>query len=128
MSKQNSLQDLMKIDCVIAVCRWKEAIIGKAGAAAPVLQEQIGFESDKHAHQVMLGVDAYGLSVRGIAHINYEFLDEFRRNVSPLDGIYIHGYKYSMVATWNKVAAMVDNSKSIDIQAVIKELVLVGGG
>lgn len=127
MSKQNTLDDLMQIDCIVAVARWQDAVVGKAGAAAPVLQQQRGFGSDREAHQFMLSADAYGASVKGLAQINYEFREDFRRNVSPLDGIYIHGYKHSMVATWNKVAALVDNSIEIDIQAVIKELVLVGG-
>ena len=85
----------------------------------------MGLESEERARHLMLAAEAYGLSVRGIAQLNYEFREDFRQNISPLDSIYIHGYKYSMLAAWNSVAVLVDNSVKVDIEALPQSLVMV---
>ena len=125
MAEPISLRELIKIDGIVGAVRWKDAVVGKAGAAAPVLQEYVGLESEERARHLMLAAEAYGLSIRGIAQLNYEFREDFRQNISPLDAFYIHGYKYSMFAAWNGVGALIDNAVNVDIEALSRTMVMV---
>ncbi len=125
MSRELTLNDLMKIDGVVAACRWKEAVIGRAVAAKPIVVEFVGFEDEQAARRTMLAVDAIGLGVKGAAQLSYEYREDFRNMVSPVDAFYVHGYKRSVLATLNKVLVMIDNSVQVDIQALPLQLILV---
>lgn len=125
MAQPNTLHDLMKTRGIVGAIRWRDAEVGKAGAAQPVLLEQLGFPSESRARHFMLAAGAYGHCVQAIAQLNVEFREDFRENISPLDAIYIHGYKFSMVASWNRVAALIDNAINVDIQNLTRQIVLV---
>lgn len=125
MAEAITLTDLMDIPGVLGAVRWKEAVVGKAGAATAVLVEHLGFESEDRARQFMCAADAYGLGIKGVAQLNYEFRPDFRQNVSPIDGFYIHGYKVSMLATWNRVGVLLDNATDVDVQGLPRRLVMV---
>lgn len=125
MSRKMALQELMEIDGVVGAARWKESVIGRAVAAKPIVVEFYGFENEQAARRTMLSIDAIGLSVKGTAQLSYEYREDFRNMVSPVDSFYVHGYKRSVLATLNKVLVMLDNSVSVDIQALPLQLILV---
>jgi len=125
MSRELKLKDLMDIDGVIGACRWKEAVIGRAVAAKPIVVEWYGFENEDAARRSMLAVDAIGLGVKGAAQLSYEYRPDFRQLASPVDSFYVHGYKRSVLATLNKVMVLLDNDVKVDIQALPLQLILV---
>ena len=125
MSRELKLEDLMKIDGVIATVRWKEAVIGRAVAAKPIVVEFYGFDDETAARRTMLTVDAIGLGVKGPAQMSYEYRPDFRELVSPVDSFYVHGFKRSVLATFNKVLVLLDNKIKVDIQALPLQLILV---
>jgi len=125
MSRRLELKDLMDIDGVIGAVRWKEAAVGRAVAAKPIVVEFYGFENEEAARRTMLAVDAIGLGVKGTAQLSYEYRPDFRELASPVDSFYVHGYKRSVLATLNKVMVLLDNEVKIDIQALPLQLVLV---
>lgn len=125
MKRELELNDLMKIDGVIGAVRWKEAVVGRAVAAKPIVVEFLGFESEEAARRSMLAVDAIGAGVKGAAQLSYEYRPDFRQLASPVDSFYVHGYKRSVLATLNKVMVLLDNDVKIDIQALPLQLILV---
>lgn len=125
MAQANTLQDLLHLPGIVGAIRWREAEVGRAGAAQPVLVEQVGFSSELRARHFMLAANAYGQCVQAVAQINFEFREDFRENASPLDALYIHGYKLSMIASWNRVAALIDNAVGVEVQKLIRQIVLV---
>lgn len=125
MSRELKLEELMKIDGVIAAVRWKEAVIGRAVAAKPIVVEFFGFDDEVAARRTMLTVDTIGLGVKGPSQMSYEYRPDFRELVSPVDSFYVHGFKRSVLATFNKVLVLLDNTIKVDIQALPLQLILV---
>ena len=125
MAREKKLKELMEIDGVVAVARWKESVIGSAAAAKPIVVEHYGFDNEEAARRTMLTVDTIGLGVKGPAQMSYEYRPDFRALVSPVDSFYVHGFKRSVLATFNKVLVLLDNSVKVDIQALPLQLILV---
>lgn len=126
MAKELKLSDLMQISGVVGAVRWRESDIGKAGGGGrPILVEWLGFESEERARRFVLSAEAIGLPMKGVIQLNLEFRTDFKNNITPMDGFYIHGFKYSMCCTLNRVAVMLDNSVPVDVQALPKKLVMV---
>lgn len=126
MSEELTLSDIMKIDGVVGAVRWKESEVGKAGGGSgPIIVEWLGFESEQRSRRFVLTAEAIGLPMIGIIQLNLEFRTDFRNNMTPMDGFYLHGFKYSMCAALNRVAVMLDNSVSVDVQGLPGKLVLV---
>ncbi|MEL0083530.1 MAG: hypothetical protein VW985_10915, partial [Gammaproteobacteria bacterium] len=93
--------------------------------AKPIVVEYYGFESDEAARRTMLSVDAIGLGVKSTAQLSYEYRPDFQQLASPVDSFYVHGFKRSVLATFNKVLVMLDNDVKVDIQALPLQLILV---
>ena len=126
MARELTLSDVMKIDGVVAAVRWRESDVGKAGGGSgPKLTEWLGFETEERARRFVLSAEAIGLPIKGVIQLNLEFRTDFKHNITPMDGFYIHGFKYSMCCTLNRVAVMVDNQVSVDVQKLPGKLVLV---
>jgi hypothetical protein len=126
MSQAIKLQDLMEVDAVFGAVRWQESKLGKAVAYPPRLVEYVGFQNEERARHLMLSCEAMGLSIKGVMEMDYyDDRARFRTTVMPVDSFLIHGQKYSILCTLNRVAALLDNAVRYDVQALSLKLVLV---
>lgn len=126
MSQALGLKDLMEVAGLYGAVRWQESQFAKAVAYPARLIEYVGFKEQERAQHVMLACEAMGLSIKGVMEMDYyEDRARFRTTVMPVDGYTVHGQKYSIVCTLNRVAALVDNSAGVDVHALTRKLALV---
>ena len=126
MSKAFKLQDLMEVDAVFGAVRWQESLLGKAVAYPPRLVEYVGFQNEDRARHLMASCEAMGLSIKGVMEMDFhEDRARFRTTVMPVDAYLIHGQKYSILCSLNRVAALLDNAVRYDIQDLSLKLALV---
>lgn len=126
MSQALSLQNVMEVAGVYGTVRWQESQFAKSVAYPPRLIEYTGFQDQDRARNIMLACEAMGLSIKGVLEMDYyEDRARFRTTVMPVDGYTIHGQKYSIVCTLNRVAALVDNTAGVDVHALTRKLSLV---
>ena len=75
-----------------------------------------------------LGVsaEAMGLSIKGVLEIDY-YRDRTGNphSLMPADGYMIHGQKFNLVCTLNRVATLVDNKIDYDLKALFLKQALV---
>lgn len=126
MSEPLKLQDLMELGGVVGALRWQESRFINAIAYPARLVEYLGFDSEERARQLMLSTEAMGLSIKGVLEIDY-YRDRKTNphSLMPADGYMIHGQKFNLVCTLNRVAALVDNKIDYDLKGLFLKLALV---
>lgn len=126
MSEPLKLQDLMEANGVVAALRWQQSRFINAIAYPARLVESLGFEGEERARQMMLSAEAMGLSIKGVLEIDY-YRDRTGNphSLMPADGYMIHGQKFNLVCTLNRVATLVDNKVDYDLKGLFLKQALV---
>lgn len=126
MSEPLKLQDLMEANGVVAALRWQQSRFINAIAYPARLVESLGFDGEERARQLMLSAEAMGLSIKGVLEIDY-YRDRTGNphSLMPADGFMIHGQKFNLVCTLNRVATLVDNRIDYDLKALFLKQALV---
>ena len=126
MSEPLKLQDLMEANGVVAALRWQQSRFINAIAYPARLVEALGFDSEDRARQLMLSAEAMGLSIKGVLEIDYyRDRDHNPHSLMPADGYMIHGQKFNLVCTLNRVSTLVDNKIDYDLKALFRKQALV---
>jgi len=118
-------ESLLEIDGVKAAVRWREAVPGKGAVSPPQMLEFIGDMTKDRASRLMGHAEAAGLAIFGISQLSYHRAPEDKTVVYPLDAYYVHSMRGSVVASINRVAVLMDNAVSADIQHLIQKMNLV---
>jgi roadblock/LC7 domain-containing protein len=126
MSEPLKLQDLMEVNGVVAALRWQQSRFINAIAYPARLVEYLGFDGEERARQLMLSAEAMGLSIKGVLEIDY-YRDRTGNphSLMPADGYMIHGQKFNLVCTLNRVAVLVDNKVDYDLKGLFLKAALV---
>lgn len=118
-------ESLLEIDGVKAAVRWREAVPGRGAVSPPRMLESIGDVTKDRASSMMSNCEAAGLAIFGISQLSYHRAPEDKTVVYPLDAYYVHSMNSSIIASINRVAVLMDNKVSTDIQGLIQKMNLV---
>jgi len=126
MAEELSLQELARQPGILGAARWKASEYTTNMAAGPVLVESAGSIDKTRAERLMNNSEVAGMSVIGIGLLNKTSNPDDSRNVFPIDSYYINGQKTSMIATFNRVAVLLDNSVDYEVREIIDLMNQVG--
>lgn len=126
MATEISLQELAREPGVIGAARWKASQYSTNMAAEPVLVASAGSIDTERAERLMNNSEVAGMSVMGIGMLNKTSNPDDSRNVFPIDAYYINGQDTSMIATFNRVAVLLDNSVDYEVREIIALMNQVG--
>ncbi len=126
MAAEISLEELAREPGVIGAVRWKSSQYSTNMAAGPVLVEFAGSIDGTRAERLMNNSEAAGMSVMGIGLLNKSASPDDDRNVFPIDSYYVNGQRTSMIATFNRVALLLDHSVDYEVREVIALMNRVG--
>ncbi|RLA08219.1 MAG: hypothetical protein DRQ60_05940 [Gammaproteobacteria bacterium] len=126
MAGEISLQELARQPGIIGAARWKASQYSTNMAAAPVLVEFAGSIDRVRGERLMNNSEVAGMSVMGVGMLNKTSNPDDTRNVFPIDSYYINGQTTSMIATFNRVAVLLDNSVDYEVREVITLMNRVG--
>ncbi len=118
------LKSLLETDGVLGAVRWRASVVSTS-ATPPALVEFVGTISKDRAERLMAHAEAAGMSIFGISQLSYQRAQNDKTVVYPVDSYYVHGQYTSVVVTINRVAILLDNKASVDIQALIGKVILV---
>ena len=124
MPQPIALTALLGTEGVLGAVRWQQSAV-TGTPTPPNLVEYIGEISEDRAQRLMAHSEAAGLAVFGISQLSYQRASNDKTVVYPVDSYYVHGQYTSVIATINAVAALLDNKTTIDIQALIRQMILV---
>jgi hypothetical protein len=116
----------MDVNGVVAALRWQQSRFINAIAYPARLVEYLGFDGEERARQLMLSAEAMGLAIKGVLEIDY-YRDRTGNphSLMPADGYMIHGQKFNLVCTLNRVAVLVDNKVDYDLKSLFLKCALV---
>lgn len=126
MAEEITLQELARRSGIIGAARWKASQYNTNMAAAPVLVESAGSIDRTRAERLMNNSEVAGMSIMGIGMLNKTSNPDDKRNVFPIDSYYINGQTTSMIATFNRVAVLLDNSVDYDVREIIDLMNQIG--
>jgi len=126
MAEELSLQELARQPGIIGAARWKASEYITNMAAGPVLVESAGSIDKTRAERLMNNSEVAGMSVMGIGLLNKTSNPDDSRNVFPIDSYYINGQMTSMIATFNRVAVLLDNSVDYEVREIIDLMNRIG--
>lgn len=126
MATEISLQELARTPGVIGAARWKASQYNTNMAAAPVLVESAGDIDNSRAERLVNNAEVAGMSVMGVGMLNKTNNPGDKRNVFPIDSYYINGQDTSMIATFNRVAVLLDNSVDYEVREIIAMMNQIG--
>ena len=126
MATEISLHELAREPGIIGAARWKASQYSTNMAASPVLVESAGDIDKTRAERLMNNAEVAGMSVMGIGMLNKTGNPDDSRNVFPIDAYYINGQATSMIATFNRVAVLLDNSVEYEVREVIALMNRIG--
>ncbi|MEL0082345.1 MAG: hypothetical protein VW985_04805 [Gammaproteobacteria bacterium] len=126
MAEQLTLQELARQPGVIGAARWKASQYSTNMAAGPVLVESAGSIDQERASRLMNNSEVAGMSVMGVGMLNKSSNPDDTRNVFPIDSYYVNGKGTSMIATFNRVAVLLDNSVDYEVREIIEMMNRVG--
>ncbi|QGN54001.1 hypothetical protein GKE62_05060 [Novosphingobium sp. Gsoil 351] len=124
MAERFDFKDLLAVPGVIGAARWRPTHLGKS-IAPPELVEFGGDLNRDRAERMMAHAEAAGLSIYGIGQLSYQRAPVDKTVVYPIDAFYAHGQHTSVVASLNRVAALIDNSTQVDVQNLVRKMILV---
>ncbi len=124
MPQPIALNSLLETNGVLGAVRWRASVVSTS-ATPPELVEFVGTISRDRAERLMAHAEAAGMSIFGISQLSYQRAREDKTVVYPVDSYYIHGQYTSVAVTINRVAVLLDNKANVDIQALIKSMILV---
>lgn len=124
MPQPIALNSLLETNGVLGAVRWRASVVS-ISATPPELVEFVGTISRDRAERLMAHAEAAGMSIFGISQLSYQRAREDKTVVYPVDSYYIHGQYTSVAVTINRVAVLLDNKANVDIQALIKSMILV---
>lgn len=124
MPQPISLKSLLETDGVLGAVRWRASVVSTS-ATPPELVEFVGTISNDRAERLMAHADAAGMSIFGISQLSYQRAQNDKTVVYPVDSYYVHGQYTSVVSSINRVAILLDNKASVDIQGLIGKMILV---
>ncbi|MBQ0797748.1 MAG: hypothetical protein KBT63_00590 [Porticoccaceae bacterium] len=125
MPQPIKFKELLETKGVLGAVRWRESVLGHGATTPPVLVEFIGDISEDRAERLMAHAEAAGLAVFGISQLSYQRARTDKTVVYPLDAYYAHGQYTSVIATINRVATLLDTKISVDVQNLIRKMILV---
>ena len=124
MPQPIAMKSLLDTGGVLGAVRWRASVVSTS-ATPPELVEFVGTISRDRAERLMAHAEAAGMSIFGISQLSYQRAREDKTVVYPVDSYYIHGQYTSVAVTINRVAVLLDNKANVDIQALIKSMILV---
>ena len=126
MAEEITLEELARQPGVIGAARWKTSEYATNMAAQPVLTEAAGNIDHERAARLMNNAEVAGMSMMGIAILNNTSNPDDTRNVYPVDSYYVNGQHTSMIATFNRVAVLLDNGTDYEVREIIGMMNQVG--
>ena len=78
------------------------------------------------AERLVNNAEVAGMSVMGVGMLNKTNNPGDKRNVFPIDSYYINGQDTSMIATFNRVAVLLDNSVDYEVREIIAMMNQIG--
>ncbi|MBL4623187.1 MAG: hypothetical protein JKY89_12400 [Immundisolibacteraceae bacterium] len=126
MAEEITLETLARQPGVIGAARWKTSEYATNMAAQPVLTEAAGSIDRRRAARLMNNAEVAGMSMMGISMLNNTSNPDDSRNVYPVDSYYVNGQHTSMIATFNRVAVLLDNSVDYEVREIIGLMNQVG--
>ena len=126
MAEEITLETLARQPGVIGAARWKTSEYATNMAAQPVLTEAAGSIDHGRAARLMNNAEVAGMSMMGISMLNNTSNPDDSRNVYPVDSYYVNGQHTSMIATFNRVAVLLDNSVDYEVREIIGLMNQVG--
>ena len=126
MAEEISLEELARQPGVVGAARWKTSEYATNMAAQPVLTEAAGSIDHERAARLMNNAEVAGMSMMGISMLNNSSNPGDNRNVYPVDSYYVNGQHSSMIATFNRVAVLLDNSVDYEVREIIGLMNRVG--
>ena len=126
MAEEITLEELARQPGVIGAARWKTSEYATNMAAQPVLTEAAGSIDHERAARLMNNAEVAGMSMMGISMLNNSSNPGDNRNVYPVDSYYVNGQHSSMIATFNRVAVLLDNSVDYEVREIIGLMNRVG--
>lgn len=125
MSKPLTLDDLVATEGVVGAVTWQEPLPGTSKVHPPQVKKFAGFKKEERAYRLMMTAEALVSAVSAIVHLSLEHRPEFRTTELPVDSIIIHGQNFSLIAGFDNVAAIIDNSVSVDFRELSRKIALV---
>ncbi|MBV1960916.1 MAG: hypothetical protein KUG52_02925 [Immundisolibacteraceae bacterium] len=126
MAEEITLEELARQPGVIGAARWKTSEYATNMAAQPVLTQAAGSIDHERAARLMNNAEVAGMSMMGISMLNNSSNPDDSRNVYPVDSYYVNGQHSSMIATFNRVAVLLDNSVDYEVREIIGLMNRVG--
>ena len=126
MAEEITLEELARQPGVIGAARWKTSEYATNMAAQPVLTEAAGSIDHERAARLMNNAEVAGMSMMGISMLNNTSNPGDNRNVYPVDSYYVNGQHSSMIASFNRVAVLLDNSVDYEVREIIGLMNRVG--
>ena len=126
MADEITLEELARQPGVIGAARWKTSEYATNMAAQPVLTQAAGSIDHERAARLMNNAEVAGMSMMGISMLNNSSNPDDSRNVYPVDSYYVNGQHSSMIATFNRVAVLLDNSVDYEVREIISLMNRVG--
>lgn len=126
MADEITLEELARQPGVIGAARWKTSEYATNMAAQPVLTQAAGSIDHERAARLMNNAEVAGMSMMGISMLNNSSNPDDSRNVYPVDSYYVNGQHSSMIATFNRVAVLLDNSVDYEVREIIGLMNRVG--
>lgn len=124
MAEKFDFGRLLEVAGVIGAARWKPTHLG-GSVAPPELVEFAGNLTRDRAERMMGHAEAGGLAIYGIGQLSHQRAPIDRTVVYPIDAYYAHGQYTSVIATMNRVAVLLDNAESVDVQDLVHKMILV---
>ncbi|HAC33289.1 MAG TPA: hypothetical protein DCF45_02095 [Gammaproteobacteria bacterium] len=125
MSEPISLETLGSEKGVFGAVQWASDSAVNSSIKPPRMTAYTGFKMKERAIRLMKTADALALASAAIMHLETDHRPEFRTTEFPVDSLVIHGQKYSLLTSFNHVAALLDNSLDYDIKDLSLKISLV---
>ncbi|MEL0083932.1 MAG: hypothetical protein VW985_12965 [Gammaproteobacteria bacterium] len=125
MSEPINLETLGSAKGVFGAVQWTSDSTVHSSIKPPRMTAYTGFKKEERAIRLMKTADALTLASAAILHLESDHRPEFRTTEFPIDSLVIHGQKYSLLTSYNNVAALLDNSIDYDIKELTLQISLV---